>query len=101
MGKRGRRSKIGAPPYVTPFVSKEGAKKIDAAIMTVEEVAAYLRISAPTVYRLAQEHKIPGAKIGGQWRFRKEDVYNFLTRKIWQWAEQRDKEVQRGHKPHT
>ncbi len=38
-------------------------------IMTIEEVAAYLRIPVSSVYKLAQEGKIPAQKIGRHWRF--------------------------------
>ena len=42
--------------------------------MTIEEVAAYLKIPKSTVYILAQEGKIPCQKVGRQWRFRKEVI---------------------------
>ena len=38
-------------------------------ILTAEEVANYFRIHPYTVKRLAREGKLPGFKIGGQWRF--------------------------------
>lgn len=40
-------------------------------IMTVAEVAEYLRLGEATVYRLAQEGEIPGVKVGRSWRFKK------------------------------
>ena len=40
-----------------------------ADILTVREVAEYLRLAQSTVYRLALEGEIPGRKIGGTWRF--------------------------------
>ena len=43
----------------------------DNEIMTLEEVAAYLRLKPQTIYTWAQEKKIPGAKIGNVWRFKK------------------------------
>ena len=43
-------------------------------LMTLEEVAAYLRLSKDTVYRMAQGSKIPASKLGTQWRFRKSEV---------------------------
>lgn len=43
-------------------------------LMTLEEVAAYLRLSKDTVYRLAHGGKLPASKVGSQCRFRKEDV---------------------------
>ena len=40
-------------------------------IMTLEEVAEYLRLKPQTIYTWAQRKKIPGAKIGKEWRFRR------------------------------
>jgi excisionase family DNA binding protein len=44
------------------------------ALMTIEEVASYFRLSTDTVCRMAQAGKIPASKVATQWRFRKEDV---------------------------
>ena len=43
-------------------------------VVTVEELAKYLRIHPYTVRRLARAGKLPGFKIGGQWRFKKEEI---------------------------
>lgn len=40
-------------------------------IMTLEEVAEYLRLTPQTIYTWAQEKKIPAVKLGKEWRFRK------------------------------
>ena len=40
-------------------------------IMTLEEVAAYLKLKPQTIYTWAQEKRIPAAKLGKEWRFRK------------------------------
>lgn len=40
-------------------------------MMTLEEVAAYLKVKPQTIYTWAQEKKIPAAKLGKEWRFRK------------------------------
>jgi excisionase family DNA binding protein len=40
-------------------------------IMTLEEVAAYLKLKPQTLYTWAQEKKIPAAKLGKEWRFKK------------------------------
>jgi excisionase family DNA binding protein len=40
-------------------------------MMTIEQVAKYLKLKPQTVYKWAQEGRIPGAKIGKEWRFRK------------------------------
>ena len=41
----------------------------DDKIMTLEEVASYLRLKPQTIYTWAQEKKIPAAKLGKEWRF--------------------------------
>lgn len=43
-------------------------------ILTVREVAAYLKITEKTAYRLAAEGKIPGFKVGGAWRFKAQEI---------------------------
>ena len=48
------------------------------SIMTIEEVADYLKIPRSTVYKLAQEGKIPCQKVGRQWRFRKRTIDKWL-----------------------
>jgi len=46
----------------------------EGEILTLDEVAAYLKAGKRTVYRLAQEGKIPAFKLGGTWRFRRSDL---------------------------
>jgi len=48
-------------------------------IMTLEEVAAYLRLKPQTIYLWAQEKKIPAAKLGKEWRFRRSVVDNWFN----------------------
>ncbi len=43
-------------------------------IMTLEEVAAYLKVKPQTIYTWAQEKKIPAAKLGKEWRFKRSVV---------------------------
>ena len=43
-------------------------------ILTIEEVAKYLRVSDRTVYDWAQKGEIPAGKIGTVWRFKKSEV---------------------------
>lgn len=43
-------------------------------VLTVEEVAEYLRIHPYTARRLARAGKLPGFKVGGQWRFKKYEI---------------------------
>ena len=48
-------------------------------VMNVGEVAAYLRVSQATIYRLAQAGQIPCGKVGRAWRFRKEAIDNWIS----------------------
>ncbi|WP_058119143.1 helix-turn-helix domain-containing protein [Photobacterium kishitanii] len=43
-------------------------------ILTLKEAAAYLKLAEKTVYRLASEGKLPGFKVDGFWRFKREDL---------------------------
>lgn len=47
-------------------------------VMTIEETAQYLRIAKSSLYKLAQEAKIPCQKVGRHWRFRKETIDRWL-----------------------
>lgn len=40
-------------------------------VMTLDELAVYLKIPKSTLYKLVQEGRLPGQKIGKQWRFGK------------------------------
>jgi excisionase family DNA binding protein len=42
-----------------------------AEILTIREVAGYLKLPVSTVYRLAERRDLPGHKVGRQWRFHK------------------------------
>lgn len=48
-------------------------------VMTLEEVSKYLRLSKSTVYRMANEGRIPVSKIGRRWRFRKDVIDAWLS----------------------
>lgn len=52
------------------------------AVMTVEEVAEYLRIPRGSVYRLAQRGGIPAHKVGRHWRFRRETIDRWLDAEV-------------------
>jgi len=49
-----------------------------AELMTVEEVADYLRVTKKTIYRLLEGNKIPATKVGRQWRFEKVAIDEWL-----------------------
>lgn len=43
-------------------------------IMTIEELAEYLKISRSTLYKLLQDGKLPGQKVGKRWRFHQDAI---------------------------
>lgn len=47
-------------------------------ILTIKEVAEYLKIKEKTAYRLLAEGKIPGFKVGGSWRFRRSEIETWI-----------------------
>lgn len=47
-------------------------------VLTIEELAAYLKIPKSTLYKLVREGKIPSQKIGRHWRFRKTAIERWL-----------------------
>ena len=50
----------------------------DNAIMTIGEVADYLKVTERTIYRLAGDKKIPAFKVGGSWRFSKAEIDQWI-----------------------
>lgn len=51
-------------------------------IMTLEEVAKYLKLKPQTIYTWAQNKKIPAAKLGKEWRFRKSVIDKWFNNHI-------------------
>jgi len=49
--------------------------------MTLEEVAQYLKVSKDSIYRLAKKGEIPASKIGNLWRFKKEEIDEWMRNK--------------------
>ena len=52
-------------------------------ILTLQELHSYLKIPKPTLYALAQSGRIPAAKIGKHWRFRRLDIEGWLQAQQW------------------
>jgi excisionase family DNA binding protein len=50
----------------------------ESEIMTVEDVAKYLKVKPQTVYKWAQDGQIPGTKLGKEWRFRRSILNEWL-----------------------
>jgi excisionase family DNA binding protein len=60
----------------------DGPGRDDQEILTVEQVAAYLQLQPQTIYKWAQERRIPAAKVGREWRFRRSIIDRWLDDQI-------------------
>ena len=49
-------------------------------VLTVRDVATYLRLSQAKVYRLAREGGVPAFRLGRSWRFRKDLIDAWMIR---------------------
>jgi len=55
---------------------------VEDAILTIEEVAKYLRVSDRTVYDWAQKGEIPSGKIGTVWRFKRSEIEQWVNERL-------------------
>lgn len=53
---------------------------MESDILTIKDVAEYLKIKEKTAYKLAAEGKLPGFKAGGSWRFRQSEIEKWIKR---------------------
>lgn len=51
---------------------------IEGEILTIREVADYLKVTERTIYRLAGAKKIPAFKVGGTWRFSRTEIDQWI-----------------------
>lgn len=47
-------------------------------VLTVKEVAEYLKVNERTVYRMAASGEIPGFKVGASWRFKQSEIEQWI-----------------------
>jgi len=50
-------------------------------ILNIKEVSDYLKIPVSTIYKLAQDGKVPAVKVGKHWRFMKKDLDHLFEQK--------------------
>jgi excisionase family DNA binding protein len=67
---------IASPIRVSSRQSKQ------EILLSVQEVARFLKINQYTVYRLVSQKKIPAFKVGNQWRFKKRMIESWLRRNM-------------------
>jgi len=53
-------------------------QKIETDVMTIRELAIYLKMAEKTLYRLSSEGKIPAFKVGAAWRYRKSQIDDWI-----------------------
>lgn len=51
---------------------------MESTMMTVAELADYLKMKTVTIYKHAQDGMIPGFKVGSKWRFKKETIDTWI-----------------------
>ncbi|QKK08442.1 MAG: helix-turn-helix domain-containing protein [Planctomycetota bacterium] len=49
-------------------------------VMTIDDLARYLQLSKSSLYKLAQDGRVPGQKVGRHWRFHKAAIDAWLTK---------------------
>jgi len=49
-------------------------------LLTVEQLAKYFNVDRFTIYRLLAQKRLPGLKVGGQWRFKQETIEAWLAK---------------------
>ena len=59
-------------------MEKDGKIRLFTSIMTVHDVAEYLRLSEATIYQMARAGRIPVLRMGRTWRFKKENIDAWL-----------------------
>ena len=69
------------PPFAWPqTVSAMTSSAEDGEILTLREVADFLKVTERTIYRLAAARKIPAFKVGGVWRFSRAEIDGWIQR---------------------
>jgi excisionase family DNA binding protein len=53
---------------------------LDAEVLTIKEVAQYLRLSEAKVYEMARNGSIPAFRIGKSWRFQRDSLMAWIRR---------------------
>jgi excisionase family DNA binding protein len=54
---------------------------INSGLMTIEELAGYLKVTRRTIYDWLKRNKIPAVKLIGQWRFKKDKIDAWIEKR--------------------
>lgn len=62
----------------TTNISLDSVSPSEGEILTVSDVARFLRVPKSTVYKLARLGELPASKIGKHWRFLRRDIHDWM-----------------------
>lgn len=54
-------------------------RTVETEILTLPQVATFLKVTERTIYRLVAARKIPSFKVGGTWRFSSADIQDWIA----------------------
>ena len=72
---------------------KKGTIVMNDDIMTVDEVAEYLKVSRKSIYRLVKSGKLPGKKVLNKWRFSRDQIKEWICGEEQKDKRKKDEEV--------
>ncbi len=67
--------------FIIESVIQEELKLNNSGLMTIEDLAGYLKVTRRTIYDWLKQNKIPAIKLIGQWRFKKDKIDAWLDNK--------------------
>ena len=76
-----KRPSRAAAVELKPDSSSGMSSEMASEIMTLREVAEYLACHPVTIYRLAQSREIPAFRLGGNWRFKRSEIGQWITQR--------------------
>lgn len=76
--------------YNSDTEKREGYLSVINDILDADEVGKMLRVHSRTVIRLANQGELPGFKVGGQWRFMRRDIENYIEEQKRHYSDKKD-----------
>ena len=68
------------PAYYIILRSEEKNPMLNNGLMTIEDLAHYLKVTRRTIYDWLKHNKIPAVRLVGQWRFKKDKIDEWLAK---------------------
>ena len=67
------------PQAANVAVGRYSFRAVEEEVVTLDEAATFLRVEAPALAELAERGKVPGRKLGGEWRFSRRALLDWLA----------------------